>query len=146
MAMFRDHRWWGVGMGAWPVVYPAYAAFDPGVVLNQAHNDWVQWAAEGGVPFCFAILAFVALSWKRAVPSIYGVGTVAFLLHALVDYPMQQRPALAAWFFAVTAAAVSAPAGNGLLRRARSRSGRVGERDPAGIPAVGAAVASRSLH
>ena len=104
--MIRDRPWTGFGLGTWPIVYPRYASFDPGVFLNQAHNDWLQWAAEGGLPFVLLFAIFTALLWKRAIPSIYGLGTVAFLLHALVDYPMQQRPALAAWFFAIAAAAV----------------------------------------
>ena len=104
--MIHDRPWTGFGLGAWPVVYPRYASFDPGVFLNQAHNDWLQWAAEGGLPFMLLMVVFAVLVWKRAMPSIYGLGTVAFLLHALVDYPMQQRPVLAAWFFAMTAAAV----------------------------------------
>jgi hypothetical protein len=29
-------------------VYPAFATFDPGVIVNQAHSDWLQWTAEGG--------------------------------------------------------------------------------------------------
>ena len=61
------------------------------MILNQAHNDWLQWAAEGGLPFVLLFAIFTAFLWKRAVPSIYGMGTVAFLLHALVDYPMQQQ-------------------------------------------------------
>jgi hypothetical protein len=145
ISIFRDHPLVGVGLGAWPVVYPAYAAFDAGVVLNQAHNDWAQWTAEGGIPFLLAMALFTALLWKRAIPSIYGLGTVAFLLHALVDYPMQQRPALAAWFFAV-AAAVSAPIGNGLLRRTGRKPGRTGRGNPPGIPPPGTVAASGPLH
>lgn len=87
------------------MVYPRYAGFDSGSYVNQAHNDWLQWAAEGGLPFAILLAIFALLLWKPAVQSIYGLGTVAFLLHALVDYPMQQRPALGAWFFALAGAA-----------------------------------------
>ncbi len=108
--MVRDRPWAGSGLGTWPMMYPRYAGFDAGVYLNQAHNDWVQWAAEGGLPFVLLLAVFALLLWKPAVQSIYGVGTVAFLLHAFVDYPMQQRPALAAWFFALAGAAMTWPA------------------------------------
>ena len=107
LLMVRAHPLCGFGLGTWPVIYPRYASFDSGLFLNQAHNDWLQWAAEGGVPFFLFLLGFTALLWKRAIPSIYGLGTVSILVHALVDYPMQQRPALAAWFFAFAAAAMS---------------------------------------
>lgn len=97
--MIQTHPWAGSGLGTWSRVYPRYATVDQGLFLNQAHNDWAQWTAEGGLPFFFFLFFFAALLWKPAIRSIYGIGMVAFLLHALVDYPLQQRPALAAWFF-----------------------------------------------
>ena len=30
---------------------PHYAIVDIGAYANQAHNDWLQWTAEGGIPF-----------------------------------------------------------------------------------------------
>jgi len=99
VAMVWDRPWTGSGLGTWSRVYPGYAMIDRGRFMNQAHNDWAQWSAEGGLPFFFFLFFFATLSWKPAFRSIYGIGTVVFLLHALVDYPMQQRPALAAWFF-----------------------------------------------
>jgi O-antigen ligase len=104
LRMVREHPLIGFGLGTWPVIYPRYARIDTGLFVNEAHNDWLQWAAEGGVPFLLVMLVFAALLWKRAIRSIYGLGTISFLLHALVDYPMRQRPALAAWFFAIAAA------------------------------------------
>ena len=104
LRMAADRPWVGTGLGTWAIVYPRYAGFDAGVFVNQAHNDWAQWAAEGGLPFVFFLLVFAILLCKPAIQSIYGLGTVAFLLHAFVDYPMQQRPALAAWFFALAGA------------------------------------------
>ena len=105
LAMIRDRPWLGSGLGTWPVMYPRHAGFDAGVVLNQAHNDWLQWAAEGGLPFLALLLAFTACMARPAWRSVYGIGVLAFLLHATVDYPMQQRPALAVWFFAMAGAA-----------------------------------------
>jgi O-antigen ligase len=102
--MVRAHPWFGTGLGTWPSVYPAYAQIDTGLFLNQAHNDWAQWAAEGGLPFLLLLAVFTLLCCKKAIPSIYGLGAVAFLLHGLVDYPMQQRPVLAAWFFVIAGA------------------------------------------
>jgi hypothetical protein len=69
--------------------------------VNQAHNDWAQWAAEGGLPFLALLLAVAAWSLRPALRSLWGVGIVSVFVHALVDYPMQQRPALAAYFFAL---------------------------------------------
>jgi len=99
--MVQDKPFAGSGLGTWSTVYPRFASIDNGVFLNQAHNDWVQWAAEGGLPFALLIFFFAALLCRPAIQSIYGIGMAVFLLHALVDYPMQQRPALAAWFFGI---------------------------------------------
>ena len=105
--MVRDHPVMGTGLGTWSTAYPAYASFDSGEFVNQAHDDWAQWAAEGGLPFLFFMAAFAALLCKPALQSIWGMGLLAFLLHCFVDYPMQQRPALAAWFFAIAGAAAA---------------------------------------
>jgi len=151
LEMVRDKPWMGSGLGTWPAVYPRYAGFDAGVFVNQAHNDWVQWAAEGGLPFALFLAVFAVLLWKPAVQSIYGVGTVAFLLHAFVDYPMQQRPALAAWFFAVAGAAMAwqkrrTPAYDGSLRGTGPGSLGLARGDPAGLQTPGAAAPSRPLR
>jgi O-antigen ligase len=105
--MVREHPWFGTGLGTWSTVYPAYAGLDTGLFVNQAHNDWAQWAAEGGLPFLLLLAAFSLLCCRKAVPSIYGLGAVTFQLHGLVDYPMQQRPVLAAWFFVMAGAAAA---------------------------------------
>lgn len=102
LEMLRDRPWTGFGLGTWSVAYPGYARYDDGSFVNQAHNDWLQWAAEGGVPFFAAALAFAALMIRPAWRTLWGVGILAVFVHALVDYPFQQRPALAAFFFSWT--------------------------------------------
>lgn len=99
--MARDRPLAGFGLGTWSTAYPAYARFDDGSFVNQAHNDWAQWAAEGGLPF-LALMAIVVASMVRpAIDSLWGLGLVAVFVHAWVDYPFEQRPALAAFFFAM---------------------------------------------
>ena len=100
VAMLAERPMTGFGLGTWPVVYPAYARFDNGLAANHAHNDWAEWAAEGGVLF-LAFLALLALwSIRPAVDSLWGIGVPVVFLHSLVDYPLRE-PALAAVFFAV---------------------------------------------
>jgi O-antigen ligase len=118
--MAQDRPWTGFGMGTWPVVYPTYALFDDGLFANQAHNDWAQWTVEGGLPLAASMLVFAAILAVPAFRSIWGVGMISVLLHCLVDYPMQQRPALAGWFFAIAATVLRAEA-------ARRRTRRPGE-------------------
>src|SRR5207249_5987183 len=104
LEMIRDRPLKGFGLGTWSAAYPAYAHFDDGRFVNQAHNDWVQWAAEGGVLFFALMLAVAVWSVRPAIRSVWGVGLLAVFVHGLVDYPMQQRPALAAFFFGLLGA------------------------------------------
>lgn len=94
--MIAAHPWSGVGLGAWPTAYPRYAIVDVGLLANQAHSDWLQWTAEGGIPFGIALATLFCWCVFPAIRSVWGLGVVAFFLHAAVDYPFS-RPALGAW-------------------------------------------------
>jgi O-antigen ligase len=105
--MVRDRPLAGFGLGAWSTAYPAYARYDDGTFVNQAHNDWVQWAAEGGLPMLAMMAAVVVLLARPAFNSLWGLGLLAVWVHAWVDYPFEQRPALAAFFFAMAGALIT---------------------------------------
>ena len=100
--MIRDRPWTGFGLSTWSTVYPAYARYDDGLFANHAHNDWAQWTAEGGFPFLALLLGIAVWSIRPALRSRWGIGAIAVFLHCMVDYPLQ-KPALAAFFFAVLA-------------------------------------------
>jgi O-antigen ligase len=99
--MVHDRPLTGFGLGTWSAAYPAYARFDDGSFVNQAHNDWAQWAVEGGLPFLGLMAAVVVLLARPAFRSLWGLGLMAVFIHAWIDYPFEQRPALAAFFFAM---------------------------------------------
>jgi O-antigen ligase len=94
--MIAVHPWTGWGLGCWPAVYPAFATFDPGAIVNQAHCDWLQWNAEGGLPVGVAMLSLAVWAVRPAMRSIWGIGVIAVLVHAAFDYPFS-RPAIGAW-------------------------------------------------
>ncbi|HTS25100.1 MAG TPA: O-antigen ligase family protein [Bryobacteraceae bacterium] len=94
--MAISHPWMGVGLGTWSTVYPAYALVDLGMTVNEAHDDWLQWTAEGGFPFGVMMVSLFLWSLRPAFRSVWGLGVIAVFLHALVDYPFA-RPALGAW-------------------------------------------------
>lgn len=91
-----SHPWFGTGLGTWPIVYPQYAIIDPGAFANQAHDDWLQWTAEGGLPLGIMLITLLFWSLPRALNSVWGLGVAAVFLHAFVDYPFS-RAALGAW-------------------------------------------------
>ncbi len=111
LAMVRERPWTGFGLGTWPTVYPAYAVtdFGAGLFANHAHNDWAEWAVEGGVPFVMLVVLVAIWSVRQAVRFPWGVGVVSALCHCGVDFPMQ-RPALAAVVFALLGAVAAAAA------------------------------------
>jgi O-antigen ligase len=98
LAMIADHRWFGSGLGTFQTVYPAYAQFDSGMIVDHAHNDWLEWAAEGGVPFALLWLSLAFMVAGPAIRSVWGIGVVAVFLHAVVDYPFA-RLGVSAWTF-----------------------------------------------
>jgi O-antigen ligase len=101
----------GYGLGTWQTVYPEFATFDNSLFANEAHNDWAQWTAEGGVPFGMA-LALVALgaallAWR----TLWGLGVVFVLLHSFIDYPMRE-PVIGAILFVLIGAMIAADGEN----------------------------------
>ncbi len=109
--MAEDRPWFGSGLGTFETAYPAYAVFDNGLRVDHAHNDWAEWAAEGGVPFLIMLLATAFLGTQAALRHPWGLGVVFVLIHCLVDFPMQ-IPGVAVPFFVLLgalAAAESAP-------------------------------------
>lgn len=102
IAMIRDHPWVGVGLGCWPTAFPFYARYDTGEFANQAHNDWAQWAAEGGIPMLASQLFLLAWAVRRIRSHPWIMGPVFVLAHAFFDYPFQ-KPAVAALAFVLLA-------------------------------------------
>ncbi len=100
-AMVQNRPITGFGLGTWSEAYPGFARFDDGLFANQAHSDWAQWASEGGIPFLLVMILVAAGAIRPALRSLWGIGLLAVFVHCTLDYPMQQRPALAAFFFAV---------------------------------------------
>ena len=118
LAMLHDRPAMGFGLGNWPRAYPHYALVDDGSYVNEAHNDWVQWAVEGGVPFFAVLLSLAVMAVPAALRSVWGIGLLSVWVHCLVEYPLQQRPAIGAWFFVLL----------GVLAARRSRSAHRAER------------------
>jgi polysaccharide biosynthesis/export protein len=97
-SMIGDSPWIGIGLGTWPVVYPQHAAFDPGLFVNTAHSDWLQWTVEGGLPLLLLMMAFTAVLLRPALRSVWGVGLLVVLVHAMIDYPFQDAAFASAVF------------------------------------------------
>lgn len=104
--MIAAHPLAGWGLGTWPSVYPAFATIDVGAIVNQAHCDWLQWIAEGGLLTGLAMLSLAVWAIRPAVRSIWGIGVIAVFIHAAFDYPFS-RPAVGAWPILILAMAAA---------------------------------------
>jgi O-antigen ligase len=93
--MIVSSPWTGWGIGSFEAVYPAFARFDVGSVVDHAHNDWLEWTSDAGIPFAAGTLLLVCFGIPTAIRSVWGIGIPAILCHSLVDYPLHKFPLLA---------------------------------------------------
>lgn len=100
LAMLAERPLTGWGLDTYVSVYRQFALYDDGAYVNRAHNDWLQFAVEGGVPFAAAMAAIFIWSIRPASRSGWGIGLIAICLHAIVDYPFA-RLGVCGWYFAL---------------------------------------------
>ncbi len=105
VSMVRERPLMGFGLGTFRYAYPAYAVVDYGVVLNHAHNDWLEFAVEGGLPFAVLLLAAAGFAVRLGVRHPWGIGLPFVFLHGLVDFPLQVDAVLV-WILLLVGAAV----------------------------------------
>ena len=108
--LIGEHPWAGTGLGTFANVYPAVQTAFPGQTVGHAHNDYLEFASECGIPAALilfsSIFYIVAQSvrafWKnkhnfqRAVALGCFGSMVAILLHSLTDFNLD-IPANARW-------------------------------------------------
>lgn len=100
--MTRQRPLTGYGLGTFPEVYQRYAIKDFPFYANHTHNDWAEFAADGGIPFLLLLLIPFAAAIPTALRNPWGLGLVAVMLHACIDYPFP-RPAVSGWMFLLLA-------------------------------------------
>jgi O-antigen ligase len=98
--MVKNRPLTGYGLDTFPEVYQQHAVKDFPFYANHAHNDWAEFAADGGIPFLLLILIPFVTVVPTAVRHPWGFGLIAVMLHACVDYPFP-RPAVSGWMFAM---------------------------------------------
>ena len=93
----------GFGLGSFPKLSNAYAVREFSVYANHVHNDWLESAVEGGIPFALLVLWIFAPRVPAGFRRPWSLGLLAMMLHACVDYPFP-RPAVSGWMFALLGA------------------------------------------
>jgi O-antigen ligase len=107
--MIAEQFPWGSGFGSFEDYYRVHEPVEllSNRYLNQAHNDWAQWAIEGGLPALLLLALFLAWLARRAAlvvraaphPSrqLAQVALIVLImlgLGSVVDYPLR-TPAVA---------------------------------------------------
>ena len=83
--------------GTWPEIYPAYGSYDsPDTHVNHAHNDPVEWLAEGGLVFLIPIALLAVACMRAGFEQPWALGPVGVLIHSQVDFPLQKIAIFAA--------------------------------------------------
>jgi O-antigen ligase len=93
----------GFGLGTFSYVYPRFARVDYPEFVNFAHNDWAEFAAEGGILFALAILALFVRAAPRIGREPWALGLAFVSVHAWFDFPFP-RIGVAGWMFALLGA------------------------------------------
>ena len=127
VSMYRDtwhifvrHPWVGTGLGTLIEVYPRYASFYDGLIVDHAHNDYLELLADTGVVGGLCGLAFIVLLFWRGLVHLRSPGDrlrhaihagslaacTGLLLHSLVDFNLH-IPANALIFLLLAALATS---------------------------------------
>ena len=105
----QDHWLTGSGLGTFPYAFQRSAMYLPRKTVDYAHNDYLQWLLELGIPgatLLMGALGFVFVATIRRIhetPShpgrMYALGALlgagGILTHAWVDFPLR-IPAIAA--------------------------------------------------
>ncbi|MFY9609933.1 MAG: O-antigen ligase family protein [Blastocatellia bacterium] len=102
LAMFSSNPVLGIGLGAYETVYPMYAHGDGYMLVQYAHNDYLQLLSDAGifggvVGVWFLVLLFraIARATRSADPLMSGLalgcggGIFAILVHSLFDFNLQ---------------------------------------------------------
>lgn len=124
--IFRHHPWTGTGLGTLQAVYPSYESYYDGLVVDHAHDDYLELLSDAGLIGGACMVDFVALlvagglrnlraAKNRVSRAIYCASLVAcagLLLHSLVDFNLH-IPSNALLFLLLAAMATCSAAESG---------------------------------
>jgi O-antigen ligase len=101
--MIADHPWFGVGLGAFPDMFPLYRGMPPSMFgrWEIAHSTPVEMAAELGLPLtiliALGVIAGIAIMLRGAlirrrdtiIPLAGGAIAATAAIHSCIDFPLQ---------------------------------------------------------
>jgi putative inorganic carbon (hco3(-)) transporter len=130
LPLIQHHPWLGTGLGTFPIAYTSGQTAFFGRFVNHAHNDYLEFATDLGIPAALILFVSIALILARAVRTfLFGdrdfervvalgcVGSiVAILLHSFADFNLY-IPANALLFSAILGLGIAVRAPHFSVRR-----------------------------
>jgi O-antigen ligase len=118
----------GAGFDAFGVAYPRYDTWNGQFRVEQAHNDYLQILADGGIVSLACVVAFVFIFVKKGIAAISRrtsdlhrsistgalAGCFGILIHSFFDFPLR-TPANSFFFLLLVVLAI----GNDSAKRSR---------------------------
>ncbi len=106
----------GAGMGSFYGLFPGYQGTDVVLFYDQAHNDYLQFALEAGIPVTLILAGFLGICFWSALRAMATrrkslmrgmsfaciMAIIGMLTHMTVDFPLQ-APANTAYFVLILA-------------------------------------------
>ncbi len=103
LRLIRDHATFGVGPGMYRWIFRPYQTFNPNYRYDHAHNDYLETAAEWGVPAAVLFWSFVGWrlyracrtcmtsrsNWRQGLALGCSGALFSILLHSMVDFNLQ---------------------------------------------------------
>jgi O-antigen ligase len=97
--MFAAHPMLGVGMGAYWTAVPAFHDASGTMIPQEAHNDYLELLASGGLVGSAIGVWFVVILFRRSRQNLYSanrfrraacfgatIGIIGVAVHSLVDF------------------------------------------------------------
>jgi O-antigen ligase len=114
--MFAARPVRGWGLDTFRYAYPQFRSFYASVIVDHAHNDYLQLLTELGLLGFLLMVWFIVLLYRRGLQGLEDwsrrpaaavrmsalVGCTGILMHSLVDFNLH-IPANAAWFYVLCA-------------------------------------------
>ncbi|HVB34265.1 MAG TPA: O-antigen ligase family protein [Patescibacteria group bacterium] len=131
--LFLSRPLLGTGMGTFETAYPRYQTHYVGLIVNHAHNDYIELLSDGGIVAALLGLAFLGILYRNGLRnlrrartaltrSLYAGGLVActgLLAHELVDFNLHipSNGTLFLVLAALATAVIPEPIANARYRR-----------------------------
>ncbi|MCA1623253.1 MAG: O-antigen ligase family protein [Acidobacteria bacterium] len=131
LKIFFDHPILGAGLDSFGVAFTRYDTWNGIYRVEQAHNDYLQILADGGIAGFTCVAAFIFLLFKKGFKTVsnatdsfqrnVAIGAMAgcfgILIHSFFDFPL--RTTSNAFFFLTLAAVATVPITSNRLSRKR---------------------------